>query len=114
VDEPVRYGPLVGKKLTARLRVAKRKYDRAIAVGDSDAAEGWLRQYQELTAKQAEMRARPVIQTFTESRELTESRAAVADEAPPIFSPRTYGPTDIAGMGEDLEDLLADDDEDVL
>ncbi len=76
--------------------MAKRKYDRAIAIGDSDAATQWLSEYQRVATKQAEMRAKPELQTVTSARMVQEI---------PLFSTSTAGME--SGMSdEDINELI--------
>ena len=97
----VRSSPFSSRKLDARLKHAKRKYQKAVSVGDTTQANQWLTEYNAIAERMAEMRAKPQVQTVTQARVLAEV---------PLFSTSTSGQE--SSMIDDLDDLedLGDDD----
>ena len=97
----VRSSPFSSRKLDARLKHAKRKYQKAVSVGDTVQANQWLSEYNAIAERMAEMRAKPQVQTVTQARILEEV---------PLFSTSTSGKEN--SMIVDLDDLddLEDDD----
>lgn len=94
----VRYSPLASKKLNQRLKTAKAKVTRAHAIGDTDAANAWLGEYNAIAAKMAEMRAMPTVETVVQARIL---------EQVPLFQTSTAGKEERDMSDEEvLEDIF--------